>query len=50
VPASTATGLEFTFLIMLAALATAAVLLARARRTYPVDVATAAASNQGVAW
>ncbi len=44
---STATGLEFTFLIMLSALAAAGIFLARASRTYPVDVATAAASNQG---
>jgi MFS family permease len=45
---STATGLKFAFLTMLAALATAGILLARARRTYPVDVATAAACNQGL--
>ena len=44
---STATGLEFTFLIMLAPLAAAGIFLARAARTYPIDVATAAASNQG---
>jgi MFS family permease len=43
---STATGLEITFLIMLAALAVAGTLLVRARRTYPEDVATAAASHQ----
>ena len=45
---STATGLKFTFLVMLAILAAAGVLLARARRTYPEDVVTAAACNQGV--
>jgi predicted MFS family arabinose efflux permease len=44
---STATGLKFTFLIMLSALAAAGILIARTRRTYAVDVATAAASNQG---
>ena len=44
---STATGLEFTFLIMLATLAAAGLCLARAGRTYPIDVATAAASDQG---
>ncbi len=44
---STARGLEFAFLIMLSTLAAAGVVIARARRTYPVDVATAAASRQG---
>jgi sugar phosphate permease len=43
----TATGLEVTFLIMLATLAAAGVFLWMARRTYPRDVATAAASHQG---
>ena len=43
---STARGLELTFLIMLAALAAAGIFLARARHTYPVDVATAAACPQ----
>jgi MFS family permease len=43
----TATGLEVTFLIMLAALAAAGVFLWMSRRTYPRDVATAAASHQG---
>jgi MFS family permease len=43
---STARGLEFAFLIMLATLATAGVLLFRARRTYAVDVVTAAASSR----
>jgi MFS family permease len=42
---STTTGLEVTFLIMLAALAAAGLLLFRARKTYPSDVATAAASE-----
>jgi MFS family permease len=46
VSASTATGLEVTFLIMLVALAAAGVFLLRARHTYPTDVATAAASDQ----
>jgi sugar phosphate permease len=40
-----ATGLEWSFLILLATLAAAGVFLARARHTYPVDVATAAASQ-----
>jgi sugar phosphate permease len=44
---STATGLEFSFLIMLATLVAAGVFLYRARTTYPVDVATAAESHQG---
>jgi MFS family permease len=44
VSASTATGLEFSFLIMLCTLAAAGVFLMRARRAYPADVATAAAS------
>ena len=43
---STARGLEFAFLIMLSSLAAAGIFLFRARRTYPVDVATAAASRQ----
>ena len=43
----TATGLEVTFLIMLATLAAAGVFLWMSRRTYPRDVATAAASQQG---
>jgi MFS family permease len=42
-----ATGLEVTFLIMLVGLAAAGVFLWMARRTYPRDVATAAASHQG---
>jgi MFS family permease len=44
---STATGLEFSFLILLAALIAAGVFLARARSTYAEDVATAGASHQG---
>lgn len=41
---SAATGLEVCFLIMLCTLAAAGVFLLRARRSYPVDVATAAAA------
>jgi MFS family permease len=44
---ATGTGLEVSFLIMLVTLAAAGVFLARARRTYPRDVATASASHQG---
>ncbi|MDQ6816269.1 MAG: MFS transporter [Actinomycetota bacterium] len=44
---ATATGLKVSFLVWLVALAAAGVFLARARRTYPRDVATAAASHQG---
>ncbi len=40
-------GLEITFLVLLTTLAAAGVTLLRARDTYPRDVATAAASNQG---
>jgi MFS family permease len=40
-------GLEVTFLIMLATLGAAGVFLWMSRRTYPRDVATAAASHQG---
>jgi MFS family permease len=40
-----ATGLQWSFLILLATLAAAGVFLARARHSYPVDVATAAASQ-----
>jgi MFS family permease len=48
-PSSTAaTGLEISFLIMIAALVAAGVFLGRAAKTYPTDVATAAASQQGV--
>jgi MFS family permease len=46
---ATATGLEVTFLIMLATLVAAGIFLARARVTYASDVATAAASEQEVA-
>ena len=42
ISAAGATGLEVTFLIMLVALVAAGVFLARSRRTYPQDVATAA--------
>jgi MFS family permease len=42
----TATGLQVSFLVMLATLAAAGVILARARHTYPRDVATAAAARQ----
>jgi MFS family permease len=45
---STTTGLEVTFLIMLAALVAAGVFLFRARTTFPSDVATAAASEWNV--
>ena len=41
-----ARGLEITFLIMLSALIAAGVVLLRALRTYPRDVATAAASQE----
>ncbi len=41
------TGLEITFLILLATLTAAGVFLAAARHSYPRDVATAGASNQG---
>jgi hypothetical protein len=46
---STARGLQIAFLIMLSTLAAAGILLAHARRTYPSDVATAAASRQAAA-
>ncbi len=41
------TGLEITFLILLATLFAAGVFLAAARHSYPRDVATAGASQQG---
>ena len=44
---SASTGLEWSFLIMLSTVALAGIFLLRARDTYAVDVATAAASNQG---
>jgi MFS family permease len=47
VSASAARGLEWSFLLLLGTLAAAGVFLLRARATYPQDVATAAASNQG---
>ncbi len=47
VDASTARGLEFTFLILLVTLAGGGLALLRARFTYPRDVATAAVSHQG---
>ena len=49
ISASTARGLEITFLIMVSTIAAAGVFLLRARKTYPRDVATAAASQQRVA-
>ncbi len=42
-----ARGLEISFLLLLGTLAAAGIFLLRARQTYPRDVATAAASNQG---
>ena len=42
-----ARGLEISFLVLLITLAAAGFFLLRARDTYPRDVATAAASNQG---
>jgi MFS family permease len=44
---SEARGLEITFLLLLGTLAAAGISLLRARHTYPGDVATAGASNQG---
>ena len=44
---NTAHGLEITFLVLLVTLAAGGFSLLRARHTYPIDVATAAASNQG---
>jgi MFS family permease len=46
---SAARGLEIAFLIMLTSLVAAGLFLFRARRTYPRDVATAAASQQAAA-
>jgi MFS family permease len=43
---STATGLQFSFLIMLGTLAWAGVYLVRARSTYATDLVTAAASDE----
>jgi hypothetical protein len=42
---STATGLEFSFLIMLVTLGAAGIFLARARHTYAQDVSAAAAQR-----
>ena len=42
-----ARGLEISFLLLLSTLAAAGIFLLRARATYPIDVATAAASHQG---
>lgn len=50
VSAATATGLKYTFLVMLVALFAAGVFLIFAHRHYARDVATAAASNQGGPW
>ncbi len=41
-------GLEYTFLIMLSALLLSGIVMARARHTYPRDVATALASEREV--
>lgn len=49
VPASVGHGLEITFLIMLSTVLGAGLFLLRARRTYPRDVATAAASQEAQA-
>jgi hypothetical protein len=46
VSSNTATGLEVSFLIMLAALGAAGYLLIRARHSYATDVVTAAASDE----
>ncbi len=43
---SAATGLEVSFLVMLSSLALAGLFMYRSRNTYPVDVATAAASTE----
>ena len=40
-------GLEITFLVLVSTLAAAGIALLRARHSYPRDVATAGASNQG---
>ena len=44
---SVARGLEISFLLLLGTLVAGGLILLRARATYPQDVATAAASNQG---
>jgi predicted MFS family arabinose efflux permease len=47
ISSNTATGLEITFLILLVTLTAAGVFLAAARHSYPRDVVTAGASQQG---
>jgi len=47
ISSASATGLEVCFISMLSTLAAAGLIMARARYTYPRDVATAAASRQG---
>jgi MFS family permease len=47
VSSHTGTGLESSFLVLLVTLGAAGWFLLKARHTYPTDVATAAASNQG---
>ncbi len=47
VSATTARGLEISFLALVATLAAGGLFMLRARATYPADVAAAAASNQG---
>ena len=46
ISSSSATGLEFSFLIMLVTLGAAGSFMARARHTYAGDVAAAAAASQ----
>jgi hypothetical protein len=48
ISASTARGLEVSFLLMLIPLAAAGIILLRGRHNYPRDVATAAASEARV--
>ncbi len=45
-PSNAQTGLQVSFLVLLATLAAAGVILARARRTYASDIATAEASEE----
>jgi MFS family permease len=49
ISASTARGLEISFLVLVSTLAAAGIVLLRARSTYPTDVATAAASSRAQA-
>jgi hypothetical protein len=49
VSSNTATGLEVSFMVMLATLAVAGVVLLRARNTYATDVVTAEASQEAAA-